>query len=141
VEIMKKLISSVALPLVLLIGIAPPLAAQNGWVRLLTDDDNEVWYINPGSIQRNGPIRFFWVFRDAAGSRPIFSERGRNVYGMTAYLSADCRSGVMRIRAAEFFDENSNLVTKSEPGDRGPSGKAFSGHPVAQAVARYVCGQ
>jgi len=113
--------------------------SQDSWVRLLTDDDNEIWYVNPNSVQRNGPIRFFWVYRDASANRPIFVERGRNVYGMTAYLSADCRSGAVRIRAAEFFDENSKLVTKLAPGDRGPAGNAFRGHPVAQAVARYVC--
>jgi hypothetical protein len=127
------------LSILLMAAIAPVSAAQADWVRVVTDADREVWYINPGSIQRNGSIRFFWVYRDTTDSRPIFSEQGRSIYGMTAYLSTDCRSGAVRIRTAEFFDSNSNLVTKANPGDRGPVGNAFRGHPVAQAITKYVC--
>lgn len=138
---LQKIVSVSGLSLLLVGAIAATSHAQANWVRLVTDADKEVWYINPGSIQRNGPIRFFWVYRNTINSRPIFTEQGKNVYGMTAYLSADCRSGAVRIRMAEFFDERDQLVTKANPGDRGPAGNGFSGQPVAQAMTKYVCTQ
>jgi hypothetical protein len=136
---MQKFVGIASFSLLLTGAIAATSTAQTNWVRIMTDADREVWYIDPGSIQRNGPIRFFWVYRDTTDSRPIFSEQGKAVYGMTAYLSTDCRSGAVRIRTAEFFDGSSKLVTKANPGDRGPAGNAFRGHPVAQAITKYVC--
>ncbi|MGA7933150.1 MAG: hypothetical protein WCA35_06355, partial [Kovacikia sp.] len=58
--------------------------AKKGWVAVMTDKQNDVWYVDSGSIQGRGRFRYFWSYV-MAGSPYIID--GKLTYGVAYYLS------------------------------------------------------
>lgn len=124
---------------------SPSVAAPNGWVKVLTDSQDKAWYIDNGSLKRQGHIRYFWLYINDANGRPLFPNANASMtqnaqvpYGMSMYVSADCQRKLVRLRHVQLLDASSNVLSQMNPGDQGPMSHANK-DGIDRAIMNHVC--
>lgn len=120
-------------------GVADMAAAAPtpaGWVRIITDQSNQTWYVDSGSLQTRGSIRYFWSY--VVGGAPYPNESGRLVYGAAFYLSADCKTNSYRLRFTRLLDESNKTVQEYNYGATRPMGQAVPGSGE-EASMKFAC--
>lgn len=121
-------------------GLEIASAAQKGWVRVFTDPENNyVYYIDNGTIQGKGKFRYFWMYSTSANGSSLFTVNRRPVYSVSGYFSVDCQQGVVRVRSAQLFDQNSKLIAENHAGDQGPLFFLGPQRPGGIAVSKFAC--
>lgn len=116
-------------------SVAEAAPRPKGWVKVLTDERERIWYVDSGSIQRKGNIRYFWSY--ILGGDP-FPVEGKLAYSTAFYLSVDCQQKRYRMRFARAFDENNQVVKEYNYGDDRPLGSTSAG-TGEDASLKYVC--
>lgn len=114
----------------------PAIAAPNQWVRVLTDNNNDAWYVDASSIEGRGAYRYFWSY--VLYSTPIPRESGLT-YSAAYYLSVDCPKQVWRVRYVRFLDKNQQTVSEYEPGESGRIGDSSIVSEGGAASLKFVC--
>ncbi|MGA7933508.1 MAG: hypothetical protein WCA35_08175 [Kovacikia sp.] len=101
----------------------------------MTGKQNDVWYVDSGSIQGKGRFRYFWSYV-TAGTPYIID--GKLTYGMAYYLSVDCQEKQFRVRYIQALDENSRVIKDYSLENIPLRGKAMAGSG-GDASIKYVC--
>lgn len=114
----------------------PAIAAQNQWVRVLTDNNNDAWYVDAGSIEGRAAYRYFWSY--VLYSTPVARESGLT-YSAAYYLSVDCPKQVWRVRYVRFLGKNQQTVSEYEPGEAGILGDSSIISEGGAASLKFVC--
>lgn len=117
-------------------SVAAP--AKSGWVKIKTEQDNKIWYVDTGSITGKGRFRYFWSYITGGAPYPDPEVSGQLVYSTAFYLSVDCQQKQFRLRYAQLFDQGSKLIKEFDYGTSRPLGGATPGSGE-EASVNYVC--
>jgi hypothetical protein len=110
---------------------------SNSWVRINTDEYDNVAYVDRASVKGSAKFRYFWTYVTAGAPYPD-QESGKQIYGTSAYVSADCKNKRYRLRTVRLYDQNNQIVKEFAYGDRGAEGFATF-HPAALASVNFAC--
>ncbi len=116
-------------------GAAQPL--PNSWVRISTDEYDNVAYVDRASIMGSTRFRYFWTYV-AAGAPYPDPESKQQIYATAAYVSTDCQTKRYRLRTLRLFNQSNQITREIKYGDAGPDGFATF-HPAAIASINFVC--
>lgn len=116
--------------------MASAAPVPKGWVRVVTDESNQTWYVDSGSLQSRGKVRYFWSY--VVGNSPYPDESGRLVYGAAFYLSTDCQTKSYRLRFTRLLDENNKTVQEYNHGSTRPMAQAVPGSGE-EASMKFAC--
>lgn len=129
-------VSATLLPVAGLIAASPANATQ--WVRIITTDDGDIFYVDRSTITGKGQFRYFW--KNIVFPRPSSTISGRSVYGHLTYESVNCSTMIYRRRILEALDANGRTIRRWNDGDSGDLEVAFP-ETMQDAVLNYVCSQ
>lgn len=120
-----------------LTGLLLPLSAvAEQWVRVKTDNNNNVYSIDVSTIEGKARFRYFW-------SNVIYGEPYRwddkLVYSTSYYISVDCSTKSYRVRFEQLLDAKGKSIQDFNYGDNGRSGITEPGSPE-DASLKFVCG-
>lgn len=120
-------------------GAAQPLPKPlpNTWVRISTDEYDNITYVDRASIAGSTQFRYFWTYV-AAGAPYPDPESKQQIYATAAYVSTDCKTKRYRLRTLRLFNQSNQIAREIEYGDAGPDGFATF-HPAAIASISFVC--
>lgn len=119
--------------------VEPAAAApQKGWVRVITDQANNVYFIDRGTIEGRGNYRFFWVYVELGAPIPI-NQSGQLLNGGAVYMSVDCRQKVYRTRYVQLIDQNSKVIDESDVTDQSAVGKFLPSDKTGMSIVNYAC--
>lgn len=107
------------------------------WVRINTDEYDNIAYVDRASVKGSTRFRYFWSYV-SAGAPFLDDTSGKQIYATSAYVSADCKNKRYRLRTIRFFDQNNQMVQEFKLGDSGMSGFATF-HPGALASVNFAC--
>lgn len=113
-------------------------APQKGWVRVITDQANNIYYIDRGTIAGRGNYRFFWVYVELAAPIPV-SQSGQMLNGGAVYMSVDCRQKVYRTRYVQLIDQNSKVIDETDVSDQNALGRILPGDKTGLSIVNYAC--
>jgi hypothetical protein len=91
------------------VGIATLLAspATASWVRVKTNQNNDVYSVDVDSIKGRGRFRYFWSH--VVFGSPI-EDGGRVAHRAVYYIFVDCKNKVYQVRFTQFRDKNNQLI-------------------------------
>jgi len=98
------------IPVTVSIFALPALAER--WIRVTTDNDDNIYYIDKDSITGSGRYRRYW---DAI----VYREPKRGVYRRIFFNSVDCKTRQLRVRIKRDYDENNKLIRERDDGGDG----------------------
>ncbi|HIK14573.1 MAG TPA: hypothetical protein IGS53_04675 [Leptolyngbyaceae cyanobacterium M33_DOE_097] len=137
---MSSLLRVTAIGIASVVGtLAVPAIAQipNTWVRINTDEYDNIAYVDRASIQGSTQFRYFWTYVTAGAPYPDEVSQ-KQVYATSAYVSTDCKTKRYRLRKIRYYDQQSKVIREDDLGESGPDGFATF-HPAAIATVNYVC--
>ncbi|MEP0958832.1 surface-adhesin E family protein [Microcoleus sp. FACHB-1515] len=119
---------------------APIASAQVQWTEITTNAAGDRFLVDQNSIQVNGNSVWYWQYRDFPQPNNAFVEEeiSQPVHGVMLYQSADCTSGVERLRRLTVFGQNRQVLQRFNYGESGSLSQPQPGSS-ANAVLRYVC--
>jgi hypothetical protein len=112
--------------------------APKGWVRVKTEPNNKVWFVDAGSIKGQGRFRYFWSYITGGSPYPDPEVPGQLVHSSSFYLSVDCQQRAYRLRFAQLYDQNTKLLKEFDYGESRPLGKVTPGSGE-EASLNFVC--
>ncbi|MGB3205471.1 MAG: surface-adhesin E family protein [Crinalium sp.] len=113
------------------------IAAKPKWVRVSTNENNDVFYVDKSSIKRNGEFRYFW-------GKVVFAKpyklvtNNKLAYSHISYKSIDCLTQVYRIRSVTALDRKGKVIGRQIDGEQGDINIALSDTSFSK-VADFVC--
>ncbi|HBB32050.1 MAG TPA: hypothetical protein DDZ80_23745 [Cyanobacteria bacterium UBA8803] len=110
-------------------------AMASGWVRVKTDAQNNIYYVDISAIEENGRFRSFWSH--VIHGEP-YREAGKLVYSRTFYISVDCQTQSYQVRFERSLDANGQAIQDYDYGDEGESGTPVPNSPE-EASIKFVC--
>ena len=118
----------------------PPAFAQVQWTEVTTNAVGDRFLVDQNSIQVNGSNVWYWQYREFRQPNNAFVEEeiAQPVYGVMLYQSADCTSGVERLRRLTVFGQNRQVLQRFNYDESGSLSQPQPGSS-ANAVLRYVC--
>lgn len=114
--------------------------AKNGWVRVITDESNNVWYLDKGSMQGRGRFRYFWVYFTLGTPLPM-SSNGRMLDSGAIYLSLDCQQKQYRTRFVQLLDQNAKVIDEADVSRQSTADRLMPGDTIGAAIVKYACSQ
>jgi hypothetical protein len=122
-------------------AIAPTWAAPaRGWVRVLTDDARNIWYLDKGTIKGAGRYRYFWLYVSLGNPIPIAAD-GRLLNSSAMYVSVDCQTLMYRPRYVQLLDQNTKVIDESDVAAQSTATKVFPSDKAGQAILKSACGR
>ncbi len=88
----------------------PVLADQ--WVRVISDNDDNVYFLDKASITGSDRYRRYW---DAI----VYNQPQKGVYKSIFYNSVDCKTGLLRVRQIVEYDSNNKIISETNDGGDG----------------------
>lgn len=91
------------------VGIATLFAspATANWVRVKTNQNNDVYSVDVDSIKGRGRFRYFWS--NVVFGSPI-EDSGRVAHRAVYYIFVDCKNKFYQVRFTQFRDKNNQLI-------------------------------
>lgn len=86
------------------------IAAKAQWVRVITNKDNSVFYVDQASIKRNGDTRYFWT--KLVKSKPYKLSNNKFAYSRINYYSLDCVSLRYRRTSGAELDGKGKVIAR-----------------------------
>lgn len=122
-----------------LLSYAPKsLAAE--WVKVAENSVNDRFFVDKGSMQRQGDIVRYWEYREFQQPNNAFLEEtvDKPVYGVVMSWSLDCAAKVQRLRQVTAYDRDRKVIQKFAYGDSGSLVQPKPGSSASR-VLDYVC--
>jgi hypothetical protein len=86
---------------------SPAIAQSEQWVRITTNNDDDVWYVDKASIKNRGRYRFYW--QSIVYGEPV-NVGGKNAVSQVSFNSVDCKTKLRRIRDIKSYDQELRVV-------------------------------
>lgn len=116
--------------------------AAEDWAEVTVNAVGDRFLVNRDSIERSENTVRYWEYREFRQANNAFLdfEVEQPVYGVMMYQSADCVSGVERIRRLVVFAQNRQVIQRVDYGNNGSLTQPMAGSSAAKVI-RYVCTQ
>jgi hypothetical protein len=133
---------SLLFAVILILGtIAPTQAAPaRGWVRVLTDDARNIWYLDKGTVKGTGRYRYFWLYVTLGTPIPLTSD-GRSLDSSAMYVSVDCQTLMYRPRYVQLLDQNAKVIDESDVTSQSTATKVLPSDKAGRAILKSACAQ
>ena len=115
-------------------------APTGAWTKVATNPQTKLaYYIDRATLKKQPGFSYFWIYVNSSTGQALGVEKKVPIYGVAAYISADCRKANLRIRSMELINQQGKQIDTDNRGDRGPLLQFDQQKPVGRAVLKYVC--
>jgi hypothetical protein len=104
------------------------------WIRIKTDERQNIYYVDTTTIETKGSQRYFWSY--IVFGTP-YEHENKLVYSSAYYLSVNCQEQLFNLHFKELLDENRQVIKEYDYSD------SVAGAPTPgsseEASLKFVC--